>query len=85
MDKIWLGEIEKTHDLVRLFKLLQDRAKIDGNKEEEMHYWGDYEAVARSTFIIAYMKKDIQTIGTVGEIFEAMLLNIPVYLVIDTP
>lgn len=85
MDKIWLGNIKRTTDLARLFKLLQDRSNIDGNQESEMAYWGDYEAVARSNFIIAYMKKDIQTVGTIGEIFEAMLLNIPVYLIIDTP
>ena len=84
-DKIWLGEIKRTADLPRLFKLLQDRAYVDGNKEHEMRAWGDYEAVARSDFIIAYMKKDIQTVGTIGEIFEAMMLNIPVYLIIDTP
>ena len=85
MDKIWLGNISRTKDLVRLFKLLQDRALVDGNKESELSLWGDYESVARSDFIIAYIKKDIQTVGTIGEIFEAMLLNIPVYLVIDTP
>ncbi|MHA1437915.1 MAG: hypothetical protein ACTSPD_10095 [Promethearchaeota archaeon] len=85
MDKIWLGNIKRTFDLARLFKLLRDRALVDGNKEEELKWWGDYEAVARSDFIIAFMKKDIQTIGTIGEIFEAMLLNIPVYLIIDSP
>lgn len=85
MDKIWLGHCKNSPDLIRMFKLFQDRALIDGNKEEEMKHWGDYEAVARSDFIIAYMKQDIQTVGTIGEIFEAMLLSIPVYLVIDTP
>jgi len=83
--KIWLGEIKPTKDLPRLFKLLQDRALVDGNKEHEMKSWGDYEAVARSDFIIAFMKAKIQTVGTIGEIFEAMQLNIPVYLIIDTP
>ena len=50
-----------------------------------MKVWGDYEAVSRSDFVIALMKKDIQTVGTIGEIFESMLLKIPVYLVIDSP
>jgi len=85
MDKIWLANIKRTKDLVRLFKLLQDRAFVDGNKKDEINSWGDYEAVARSSWIIAYIKKDKQTIGTIGEIFESMLLNIPVYLIIDTP
>jgi hypothetical protein len=85
MDKIWLGNIQPTMDLMRLFELLKDRANIDGNKESESSLWGDYEAVARSNFIISLMKCDIQTVGTIGEIFEAMLLKIPVYLIIDTP
>lgn len=85
MDKIWLGSIKPTVDLTRLFELLKDRAIIDGNHEQELRAWGDFESVARSDFIIAYMKKDIQTVGTIGEIFEAMLLKIPVYLIIDTP
>ena len=85
MNKIWLGNIKPTVDLGRLFELLKDRANVDGNREHELNAWGDYEAVARSEFIIAYMKKDIQTVGTIGEIFEAMLLKIPVYLIIDTP
>ena len=85
MDKIWLGSIKPTIDLSRLFELLKDRANVDGNREHELSAWGDFEAVARSDFIIAYMKKDIQTVGTIGEIFEAMLLKIPVYLIIDSP
>lgn len=85
MDKIWLGNIKPTVDLTRLFELLKDRANIDGNHEHELSLWGDFEAVARSDFILAYMKKDVQTVGTIGEIFEAMLLKIPVYLIIDTP
>lgn len=85
MDKIWLGGIKRTTDLARLFKLLKDRAFIDGNTEEELKHFGDYEAVARADAVLAYMKTDIQTVGTIGEIFEAMLLNIPVYLVIDSP
>jgi len=85
MDKIWLGTIKPTVDLGRLFELLKDRANVDGNHEEELKSWGDFEAVARSDFIIAYMKKAIQTVGTIGEIFESMLLKIPVYLIIDSP
>lgn len=85
MDKIWLGNIKPTVDLLRIFEKIRYRALIDGNKEEELKFWGDYEAVARSDFIVAYMRKDIQTVGTIGEIFEAMLLKIPVYLIIDTP
>ena len=85
MDKIWLGNIKPTVDLARLFELLKDRALVDGNTENQMKHWGDYEAVARADFIIALMKANVQTVGTIGEIFEALLLKIPVYLIIDVP
>lgn len=85
MNKIWLGNIHPTHDLIEIFKFLRYRKIIDGNNKYEMDYWADYEAVIRSDFIIAYMKKDIQTVGTIVEIFLAMLFKIPVYLILDAP
>jgi len=87
MNKIWLGKLgpSQKDSLFDLFKLLRYRKVIDSNLKEDMAFWGDYEAVVRSDFIIAYMKKGVQTIGTIAEIFLAMLLRIPVYLVIDTP
>ncbi len=85
MDKIWLGNIKPTVDLGRLFELLRDRANVDGNKEEDLEHFGDYECVARADFLICLMKSTVQTVGTIGEIFEALLLKIPVYLIIDVP
>ncbi|MHA1754292.1 MAG: hypothetical protein ACTSYR_02115 [Candidatus Odinarchaeia archaeon] len=85
MNRIWLGSLTPTHDLIEIFKILRYRKIIDGNKKEELQFWGDYEAVVRSDFIVAYIKKDIQTIGTIAEIFLAMLFKIPVYLIIDAP
>lgn len=85
MNKIWLGNIHPTHDLLEIFKLLRYRKIIDGNTKPEMDYWADYEAVIRSDFIIAYMKKGVQTVGTIIEIFLAMLFKIPVYLILDAP
>ena len=85
MDKIWMGSIKPTLDLTRMFELLRDRALIDGNKEEEMKYWGDFEACCRSTFLVTLMKSKVQTVGTIGEIFVALQLKIPVYLIIDVP
>lgn len=85
MNKIWLGNIRPNQDLIEVFKLLRYRKIIDGNTKNEFDGWGDYEAVIRSDFIIAYMKKDIQTVGTIIEIFLAMLFKIPVYLVLDAP
>lgn len=85
MNKIWLGNIHPTHDLIEIFKLLRYRKIIDGNTVHELDFWADYEAVIRSDFIIANMKKDISTVGTIVEIFIAMLFKIPVYLILDTP
>lgn len=45
-------------------------------------HWGDYEAVVRSDFIIAYLPKDVKTIGTLFEIHAAYLLGIPVFLIL---
>lgn len=85
MDKIWLGIIRSTSDLLEVLKQVRYRSIIDGNRERDANFWGDYEAVARSNFIIVKWKSDVQTIGTVGEIYEAMILNIPVYLILDVP
>lgn len=85
MNKIWLGNIHPTHDLLEIFKLLRYRKIIDGNTKPEMDFWADYEAVIRSDFVIAYMKKGVQTVGTIIEIFLAMLFRIPVYLILDAP
>ena len=85
MNKIWLGNIHSTFDLIEVFKLLRYRKIIDGNTKPELDYWADYEAVIRSDFVIANMNKEIQTVGTIIEIFLAMLFKIPVYLILDTP
>jgi hypothetical protein len=58
---------------------------IDGNETRDLDFFGDWEAVLRSDFIIAYIKKDVQTIGTIGEIVASYMYKIPIYLIIDTP
>lgn len=85
MNKIWLGNIHPTHDLIDVFKLLRYRKIIDGNTKNELDVWADYEAVIRSDFIVAFMKKETKTVGTIIEIFLAMLFKIPVYLILDAP
>jgi hypothetical protein len=45
-------------------------------------FWGDYEAVVRSDFIITYMPKDIKTVGTILEVEICYLFGIPVYLIL---
>ena len=83
MNKIWLGSIRSSPNLIETFKLLRYRKIIDGNHKHELDHWADYEAVIRSDFIIAYITKERQTVGTIIEIFLAMLFNIPVYLILD--
>ena len=82
MWKIWFGQISPTTDLIQIMTNLRMRSKIDGNKEEEMKYWGDTEAVVRSDFIIIYMPKDVKTVGTIWEEVFAMLFRIPIYLIL---
>lgn len=82
MRKIWWGNINPQADLMDLLKELRIKASIEGNSAEEMITWGDYEAVARSTFIIVYLPANTKTIGTIYEIMLAFLLRIPVYLIL---
>ena len=82
MTKIWWGSINPQADLIDLFKQMQVNASLNGNTQEEMVNWGDYEAVAKSSFIIVEKKKDIQTIGTIYEVMLAFLLRIPIYLIL---
>ena len=83
MEKIWWGNIDtKKMDRMRLMIYLYEKAKIEGNEEGELKYWGDYEAVVRSNFIIAYLPKNTKTVGTLLEIHTCYLLGIPVYLIL---
>lgn len=82
MTKIWWGHINPQADLIDLFKDMRVRASMEGNTVEEMVNWGDYEAVARSTFIIVYLPKDTKTVGTIYEVMLAFLLRIPIYLIL---
>jgi hypothetical protein len=82
MHKIWWGEVGETCDKLRLLQLFRDRAVIDGNQREEFMAWGDSEAVVRSTFIFAYLAKNVRTVGAIREIHLAYLLNVPVFLII---
>jgi len=79
MDKIWWGDITPEYYKLRVMLALRQRFLIDGNKASDLNYWGDYEAVIRSNFIVAYLQKDVRTVGTIMEIHTAYLLNIPVY------
>jgi hypothetical protein len=83
MEKIWWGLIDTIKlDRVRLLIYLYEKARLEGNYLTDFKFWGDYEAVVRSNFIIAYLPKDTKTIGTIIEIFVCYLFGIPVYLIL---
>jgi len=87
MDKIWWGKIDiKKLDKIRLLIYLYEKARLEGNYLTDFQFWGDYEAVIRSDFIIAYLPKDTKTVGTIVEISICHLFGIPIYLILpDSP
>jgi hypothetical protein len=86
MWKIWFGNIEKNTDLVSLFTNLRMRKHIDGNYMDEIHNWGDFEAVIRSDFLIVHLPKAVKSVGTVYEVMTAFLFRIPIFLIVpDAP
>lgn len=85
MNKIWWGnlDIDKVKiEKMRVLIYLYEKSKIEGNYNIDMISWGDFEAVARSNFIIVYYPKDIKTVGTIEECLVAYLLGIPIYLIL---
>ena len=83
MEKIWWGTIDtRKLDRIRLLIYLYEKARLEGNYITDFKYWGDYEAVVRSDFIITYMPKDVKTTGTILEVHICYLFGIPVYLIL---
>jgi hypothetical protein len=82
MWKIWFGSISQNTDIMQLLTNLRMRKHIDGNKPEDLQYWGDAEAVVRSDFIVVYLPKATKTIGTIYEVMLAFLFRIPIYLIV---
>lgn len=83
MSKIWWGKIDITKlDKIRLLIYLYEKARLEGNYLTDFQYWGDYEAVVRSDFIITYLPKDTKTVGTLLEVHICYLFAIPVYLIL---
>ena len=85
MDLIWTGLIHPNNFLIDTLKFIYLRSKIDGNELRDLDFWADIEAVIRSNGLITFMPKDVQTVGTIIEMFLAMLFQIPIYLIIDVP
>lgn len=85
MRKIWFGAVQPGVNRYEVIKQFQYRAFIDGNEERDASFWGDFEAVARSTFIIVYYKHGVPSWGTPAEAVLAFFLNIPIYVISDAP
>jgi hypothetical protein len=86
MNLIWFGNIKPdSGHIPDIFTFLRTRKMVDGNENRDLNYFADWEAVLRSDFGVANIKKDVQTIGTIGEIFVSYLFKIPIYLIIDVP
>jgi hypothetical protein len=83
MSKIWWGKIDTLKlDKIRLLIYLYEKARLEGNYLTDFQFWGDYEAVVRSDFIITYLPKDTKTTGTLLEVHICYLFGIPVYLIL---
>jgi hypothetical protein len=84
MWNIWAGVIEYKPgmDLISLFVAMRMRKYLDGNRERDLAFMGDWESVIRSDFVLAYLPKNILTVGTHWELFLCVLFRIPVYLVL---
>jgi hypothetical protein len=82
MQKIWWGSIRPDNHIFELFMAMRTDAILKGSFIEDLPSYGDYEAVARSEFIIVYLPKDTKTVGTIYEIMLAFLLHIPIYLIL---
>jgi hypothetical protein len=83
MEKIWWGVIDTLKlDRIRLLIYLYEKSRLEGNYLSDFKFWGDYESVVRSDFIITYLPKDIKTVGTLLEVHICYLFGIPVYLIL---
>jgi len=83
MNEIWWGRTSpRIGNKIKMLEQFRDRSSIDGNYKSQFPKWGDFEAVSRSSFIIAYIEKGVHTVGTHHEILTAYFLDIPVYLIL---
>lgn len=84
MRSIWWGNIIPPSGCskVEIMQTMRNRAIVDGNRIRDFYFFGDIEAVIRSNFIIAYIEKNIKTVGTIREITYAEMFNIPIYLIL---
>jgi hypothetical protein len=83
MKHIWWGNINTdVSNKLPIIQAIRNDFIINGNTINDLNEWSDYAAVIRSNFIVAYIEKDVKTVGTYKEIHTAYLLGIPVYLLL---
>jgi len=82
MDAIWWGDITPSYDKIEIMRAIRNDFLRYGNTIDDLNHWGDYQAVLRSNFIIAYIEKNVKTVGTIKEIHTCYLFNIPILLLL---
>lgn len=82
MDNIWWGDIRPEYDKIAVMRAIRNDFLRYGNTIDDLNHWADYQAVLRSNFIIAYIEKDVKTVGTIKEIHTCYLFNIPIFLLL---
>lgn len=84
MNKIWWGDINVCPGLNKLplIQAIRNDYLINGNTIDTLNHLADYPAVIRSSFIIAYIEKNVKTVGTYKEIHTAYLIGCPIYLLL---
>jgi hypothetical protein len=85
MKKIWWGGVRPGKNRFEVMKQFQYKKIIENNRERDLPYWGDFEAVSRSDFIIVNYKKEVPSWGTPAEALTAFFLDIPIYVISDVP
>lgn len=82
MDAIWWGDVKPRYDKLAVMRAIRNDFLRKGNTLDDLNHFADYQAVLRSDFIIAYLEKEVKTVGTIKEVHTAYLFNIPVYLLL---
>jgi len=82
MKHIWWGDINPGYDKIEIMRAIRNDFLRFGNTIDDLNHWGDYQAVLRSNFIIAYLEKNVKTVGTIKEIHTCYLFNIPIMLLL---
>jgi len=80
MFRIWFGTVSPNTDIVSVLQHLRMKKHIETETDKYFENMGDFEAVVRSDFIVAYIP-DVRMVGTIYEVMIAFLFRIPVYFI----